>query len=1037
MYTNLIIPNMDFPCLIFRRNILFPILLLTFISAPHLGRAQAINLKQQVTIHLNNVPLSEAISQISASTGIKIVFGGSGKALSQIVSVNAEQEPLSKVLTTVVSPQKFTYTQMDNAIVIKYKKELLKQSEEYQRGTLFGIVKDASSGEYLPGASLLISDRQGKTTPSATDREGHFRIANLEYGTYTITVTNIGYASYSVAVQLDKNEVYLTITLAPSSYFLKDVVVNTQRSGQAKALNKQKNAINIINVVSEEQMQKFPDRSAVDALQRVPGVYVSRTFGEGRYVYIRGTDARFTTVSINGSRVATPEQGSRYTGLDYVSATQLSSIEVSKTPTPDLDGNAIGGTVNLVTRSAFDYNKKNNLNLVLGSGYNHFSQKPVYQGSFTYSTRLGKKQHFGLTFGANVQESQPTTQSFEYRWDDRTAIDGHSIPLALTQIVANNYIIKRTYYGGDLNLEYKLNENNRFYIGGTFNKRREDQSRSDVTIKLNKGKYVDDSTVTKAAIIRDLQARVENELISTLNAGGVHTFHKVKLDYKFNYSYGSHHKNAPEGQIQPEFDMDQKANLSIDFSNLRSPKYKITNLEDGYERNPANFSLANIDWRTEHASDKEGVGLFNLSIPYSLFKSAGFIKLGGSYRFSELKRNDPRYKYTWKGSQDILLTDFTNSKSSDFLDGYNFGPLIDANQVRNFMYQQRGGGDLVEEENYAESLGNTYKAQEKIYGSYLMTRYDISHLTILAGFRNEYTRNDYQGNLLKLDENGNFVSDSAINNRKGYNKLFPNLQLKYTIKNNTNVRLAFTSGIARPNYADLVPYFIVDNSSLEISKGNSSLNATTALNLDVLAEHYFSGIGILSGGFFYKDLHHIIYNRIYTQTGGNYDGYEVTEPVNGGNAKLLGFEVNWEQQFSFLPGFLKGFGIFANYTHTKATDVNLLYGRSGGHLPGQASDAANLALIYEKGKVSGRVSWNYSGAFIKEVGESIDRDRWTDHYGKWDLAASYKLFNGFEIFANINNFSSAPHLEYYGIRDRPYVHEAFSWWANAGIRWRL
>ncbi|MFQ6115052.1 MAG: TonB-dependent receptor domain-containing protein, partial [bacterium] len=215
--------------------------------------------------------------------------------------------------------------------------------------------------------------------------------------------------------------------------------------------------------------------------------------------------------------------------------------------------------------------------------------------------------------------------------------------------------------------------------------------------------------------------------------------------------------------------------------------------------------------------------------------------------------------------------------------------------------------------------------------------------------------------------------------------------------------------------------------------GNPDLKATTAYNFDLLGEHYLSGIGILSGGFFYKSLDNIIYTRFFEQAGGPYDGFEVEQRANGETAKLYGFEVNWQQQFTFLPGFWNGFGIYANYTFTESkADVS---DREDISLPGQAGNVANFAISYEKYGFMGRIGLNYHGGYISEVGEDVGHDIFYDDHLQLDFSASMRIYRGLQVYIEAINLTNEPLRYYIGQKDRPIQREFYSWWTHAGIKY--
>ena len=897
-------------------------------------------------------------------------------------------------------------------------------------GTIVGRVVDESTGDYLPGANVFL---RGTTFGSATDRRGEFRIENIQPGSYTLVVDYIGYEEYSITVPVTLEKViHLDISLKASYIEFEEIVVLGLRQGQSKALSRQRSAPNITNIVDREQMEKFPDMNTAEVLQRISGVNIQRSFGEGKFVFLRGTEPRFTTITINGEKIATPEDEERYVALNVISANQLAAIDVIKAITPDMDGDAIGGVVNLVTRSAFDHEDQV-IRANLGSGYNNLSGKPIYKSSVTYSNRFGEKRNLGLSISANWQQNNRVTHNNEMDWGNVEDVNGIEIPFALQDLKLRNYFNEHTCYGFNGLFEYRLNETNRFYIGGIYNLRDDVQERNELRVRFNKGDYEDATHVVKGRLVRELQHRLESQTITAFNCGGVHIFNMIGVDYNFSFSFADQEKTSP-GQIIPEFELNKKVNLNMDLTKKDTPKYLITNLEKNYQNDPRNWKLQGIDYREEFTSDQDHAGTLNIRYPFTIGRYTADLKVGGILRFKQKDRDDQRWSYKWDGENDVLFDQFISNTTIDkFLNNeYSFGATTDPNKIRDFFKAHRYDS-LAGKVKYDDAIGDKYKAGENIGAYYAMGTININKLMILAGIRHEFTRTNYTGTKLEFDEDDNFLRATSLVNKKTYSNLFPNMHLRYLLSSMTNLRFAFTSGISRPNYFDLVPYLWIIPSDQEIYRGNPDLNPTSAYNIDLMGEHYFQGVGIFSAGIFYKMMDNIIYPRVWKENGGIWDGYEIEQPINGGSADLYGYEINWQQQFTFLPGFLSGFGVYANYTFTQSK-AKLEY-REWSVLPGQAADAGNLALSYEKYGLTGRISVNYSGKFISEVGKSPDYDEYIDDHFQLDFSMAVRVLSGLEFYFEMINITNEPFYKYMGRRDRAIQRELYSWWMHSGLKY--
>jgi TonB-dependent receptor len=866
-------------------------------------------------------------------------------------------------------------------------------------GEIRGRVTADETGGNLPGAQVVL---EGTGHATQVDRSGRYRLQRVPAGTYGLLVRYIGYVAFRTQVTVAPGAVVeqdaalklTAVTLAPLEV--------TLQTGQAKALNAQKNAATITNVVDREQIEAFPDYNTADALQRVPGVSISRSFGEGKFVAIRGTEPRLTSVTVDGQKLATPEDEERFVALDVISSNQLAGLEVTKALTPEMDADAIGGTVNLVSRSAFDLpSGQRELRFTGGYGRADLGDRPLYDLAGSYSQLLGGDR-LALSVNGTFRETSQITHNNESQWGEETTQDGVPIPFALRETQFYRYNNERQRLGAGADLEYRPSPTSRYFLRGMFNQRDDYQNRQGERFRVDRGDYLSATQVAGASVVRALQDRTETQYITNVAAGGSQRFGAWKVDLTGAYTYGEQNKDG--GQILPEFQLNSDVDLNINLSDPEHPGFAVTNQDPAYLNDPANYELDVLDFRFEKTTDQERIGALDIGRSFTLGRNAGTVQFGGKARQKSKDRHDQRWRYGWTGADAVMMTQFASDAFEEpFFDGrYTFGPTMDQTRVRRFLAANRGT-NLEEEVRVEDSIGDAYEAGEDIYSGYAMGSVTFGRLMVLAGVRNEYTRTDYEGTRLNLVDDQYEIQ--PVSDARSYNFVFPALHLRFAATDRTNLRFAFTSGIARPNFFDLVPYLWISNEDLAITRGNSALDPTQSWNFDVMAEHYFSSIGVLSAGVFYKSLRNIIYDRIHTETAGTYAGFEITEPVNGGDAKLYGIEANWQQQLSFLPGPLAGLGIYANYTYSES-EANLLF-REWTTLPGQAGDVGNVALSYDRYGITARVSMNYSGELLSRVGETPAEDFITQSSTQWDFSSSVDVGYGASLYLNLINFQRA------------------------------
>jgi len=427
----------------------------------------------------------------------------------------------------------------------------------------------------------------------------------------------------------------------------------------------------------------------------------------------------------------------------------------------------------------------------------------------------------------------------------------------------------------------------------------------------------------------------------------------------------------------------------------------------------------------------------NFTIPLLENKYKNSIKLGLRYKSKEKMRDNRLFEYSpldedaFNSTTLSNLNDFTKN---NFLAG-------DYKTGKNVTREYLGGLDLnnsslFEEERSAEGEAGNFNATENIIGGYVMLNQNIGpKLFIIAGARVENTSQKYQGNQYDADADENtltpVVSDSYIN-------VLPGLHLKYDFNKTSILRAAWTNTLARPNYYSLVPYREITRDDNEIAIGNPGLTPTTSMNFDLSFEKYFKTIGILSADVFYKDIKDFIVTETredYLFEGTTWDTY--SQPVNGGNAEIFGIELAAQRQLDFLPGFLKGFGLYANYTFTTSSVSNFrIEGREDDDisLPGTAKHTMNGSLSYDSKRFTFRTSVSYSSAYVDEFGEEIFYDRYYDKAIHLDVNANFSITPKFRVYAEANNLLNQPLRYYQGISSRVMQAEYYNARFQFGIK---
>lgn len=278
-----------------------------------------------------------------------------------------------------------------------------------RQGTIRGRIVDTSK-QILPGASIYIEKLHTGVT---SDVNGYYTFANLTPGTYTVKVSYVGYSPVEMKITIPAGKTLEKDVVLNEGLELQEVVVGGAFQGQRRAINSQKNNLGITNVVSADQVGKFSDSNIGDALKRINGINVQYDQGEARFGQVRGTSADLSSVTINGNRLPSAEGDTRNVQLDLIPADMVQTIEVNKVVTSDMDGDAIGGSINLVTKST-PY--KRMFSATAGTGYNWISQKAQLNLGFTYGDRFFNDK-LGMMVAISYQNAPSGSDDVEFEYD--------------------------------------------------------------------------------------------------------------------------------------------------------------------------------------------------------------------------------------------------------------------------------------------------------------------------------------------------------------------------------------------------------------------------------------------------------------------------------------------------------------------------------------------------------------------------------------------------------------------------------------------
>ncbi|TXF90823.1 TonB-dependent receptor [Neolewinella aurantiaca] len=876
-----------------------------------------------------------------------------------------------------------------------------------QTGKLTGRVIDEANLP-LAGATLFLNG-EGATV---TDQNGRYNLLDLPAGSHNLTTTYIGFTENTQTFTIAAGETTeLDVRLAPG-VVLAEVAVISQLRGQSRALSQQQSAVNITNVIAADQIGRFPDQNIGDALKRVPGVNVQYDQGEARFGNVRGTPPQLSSITINGERIPSAEAEARSIQLDLIPADMVQAVEVSKAVTPDMDADAIGGAVNLVTRAA-PYERR--ISGTIGGGYNLLANEPTFNGSLIYGDRYADGK-LGVIVSGSYFDNNLGSDNVEAEWTYDDANDNDIFDEGETEypeeIQIRQYYLQRIRQSYSLSLDYKFDPNNTVFFRGIYNHRNDWENRYRVVyadIEEEDGQWVAElERETKSGTEDEKFARLEDQRMMNFSLSGEHLLGKLKTTWSANYARASEDRpherymTLGSGDVVP---------VTVDFSNQEEPQ--ISALEGEFQNPSSAWELAELTEENQFTKDEDVNGRLDFELPLTAAgPKRNTLKFGARLRTKSKVRDNNFFEYEPVNDDvfDQSLNNLEDLTRDDFLAGdYSAGSYVNREFVGNLNLN---GSGFEGEADLSELAGN-FDANENIVGGYAMIEQQLgSKLLAVAGLRLERTSLEYSG-FRYDDEEETLTATEA--EKSDYLNLLPGLHLKYNLKPKTILRFAFTNTLARPNYFDLVPYQEIEDGE-DISIGNPDIDPTRSMNLDLMMEHYFGNVGLVSGGVFYKNIDDFIVSQTFddfTFQGTEYGSF--TQPINGGSARLLGLEVAFQRQLDFISPSLAGLGVYFNYTYidSKVTDFNF-EGRENEELrlPGAPKHTLNASLGYDAGKLTTRVSFNYASDFIDEVGEEAFGDINYDAVTYLDFNFNYSISPRFTLYGNANNLLNQP-LRYF------------------------
>lgn len=945
-------------------------------------------------------------------------------------------------------------------------------------GNIKGVVTDNVSGEALIGANVFLD---GTSTGAATDIDGNYIIRAVPAGSYKLIAKYIGYKEQILEINVVSGRTLgLDIELEYAAVVSEEVKVTAQALGQMSAINQQLSSETITNIVSSEKIREIPDVNAAESVGRLPGISVVRSGGEGNKVAIRGMSPQYSVMMVDGVRMQSTDATNRSVDLNMISPNMLSSIEVTKAVTADMDADAVGGTVNLKTSIA---QEGFNSNLMFKGGYGRLADAYTNYEVSGYVSNRFFDENLGIQLSAFLKQddrsSDQLSAGYEALGSVIESIDLHSVGIT-------DRVVDRERFGASLIFDYQF-EAGSLVFNNFFS-----------TISDNSVNMTNNFTIGTEQAIFTTNGSETNTNILNNSLRGDFEFFGVKMDFTLANSVSE--QDNPYNRtmkVMPFLGGDG-------FSYTKSLNEIKSGVASGFLEDvtiASDFRVERFDGSTRDVVETGRVANLNFEIPYNFGNYvSGEIKLGGKYRYTN-RENDESANYVKPDRGPVVHQDFAKFlvdenlmpeiawEPTDLIAGPRATLFADTDyDVGDFLFGKEGINELFYTGNvdlmnryidlaekydaYTEKPKEAYQRDFEYTANqtafYLMTIMNITkYVTFMPGIRYEDYSTDYlaYGTHRNGSEAYDFTTEQIKSNRKG-ETWFPQMHLRIKPVEWMDVRLASTRSIIYPSYTAFSPYWYYDDfaTNVSLTKGNPKLKPAIAQNLDLYVSVYDNYIGLFTAGLFSKSIDDIMVGYGFSSTDSedvdnviNLTGStSITTTINlDAETTVEGVELDWQTHFWYLPGVLHGLVFSINYTNmTSRTEYpytefirpegappwvkEQVDTSRVGRMPLQPNHILNATLGFDYSDFSARLSFLFQADVESGSAGRKELRGYTADLQRWDLSIKQGLpWEGAELFFNINNITNEPDVILNAFDDRIQKETYYGTTADIGVRYRF
>ena len=780
-----------------------------------------------------------------------------------------------------------------------------------------------------------------------------------------------------------------------------DIIVTGYRESIKAARDAKRDSANVTDSIVAEDIAAFPQANLSEAVQRISGVQIRRDYegAVGNEISIRGLGPEYTQVTINGLAAPTNSE-SRVFNFNALPADLFRKVEVAKSPTADTDEGGIGGTVKLETIKPLDL-KDRLIAVSVGGNYNEITDKLDPRGSLVAGGRVAS--NLGVVAALSIDNFGSASQSYDaVRWaranldvDGDKVNDYTNVFLMYPRLIHQEQDVRRIAATG--RVEWDPTDRLKILVDGLYSSFHQTKLRDSPIWNFPAGKgvrdiHVDGEVVDYIAFDSVLLRSEGHRSVSeTEMFQGT-----LKAEYRLNdWKASAFVSKSRSNQDSEEFVYFGDATSRASYETRNDDRYFTIDSPIDIA-DPAAYVTSEARRIVLGTRDDNFTAGFDLKGP--IFPDVE-LNLGVKYR--EQGRERERYQATrTKINEPFALIGLVRTGFLDNEKRTANGPHAFAAPDYEKAYQLYGSKLDISN---GTDLTNFFDVEEKTWSGYGMATYRQGPWLANAGLRVVHT------SLTSSGIEFNKVDKTSVDRtfESSYTDFLPSVNLRFEPAENLFLRAAAARVMTRPSLSDLAAYRTIDDASLIISAKNPDLKPFRANQFDLTAEWYFGKGGLLSAGYFYKDIDSFI---ITESTPIEYNGqtYELQHPVNGNNARIQGFEVNYQQPFTFLPGPLENLGIVTNYTFTDSNFKDTVAGSTLTYeLPENSRHSLNLIGYYEDDDLSIRLAYNYRSKFLRTKPNIQDGIKYRSAYAQTDFAARYKLLPKLSLTLDVLNLFNA------------------------------